>query len=283
MKTTHLVAILVSCAAVALLAADASAMYHPTMGRFMQRDPIGYADEMNLYEYVRSGPLSGSDPFGTKWWNPLTWFDEELSCCGTKKYDPEKACCADPEKSEVVSTCDPPEGFEVIGDVVAEENRPGASASEKVERQIGRSTGAMHVNVYYNKSEIRQGFFGGVTTDAKVGPDKGGWALKRVEKGALRWGSSAGLECRCATAEMIVDCVRSAPAPRSKDGVDDEFNSILNNCQQDVQHAIEGCCLRGYRAKPLPPNEWYYMTDEERRALEDIKARVQMDPANFFD
>jgi len=88
MKMTRLIAVLVGLAAVALFAADASAMYHPTMGRFMQRDPgpsagsptrIGaagpavgggfiprdqYADGMNLYQYVQSSPSSRLDPYG---------------------------------------------------------------------------------------------------------------------------------------------------------------------------------------------------------------------------
>jgi len=38
--------------------------YHPTLGRWMQRDPIGYADGMSLYEYVRSDPIGSLDPWG---------------------------------------------------------------------------------------------------------------------------------------------------------------------------------------------------------------------------
>jgi hypothetical protein len=43
---------------------NASAMYHARLGRFVQRDPIGYADGMNQYEYVRSRPTTHRDPFG---------------------------------------------------------------------------------------------------------------------------------------------------------------------------------------------------------------------------
>ncbi|WP_428940598.1 RHS repeat domain-containing protein [Fontivita pretiosa] len=39
-------------------------MLHPGLGRFMQRDPWKYADGMNLYQYVRSGPVRGLDPLG---------------------------------------------------------------------------------------------------------------------------------------------------------------------------------------------------------------------------
>jgi hypothetical protein len=93
MRTTRLIAVLVGLAAIAMVAADAKAYYHPGMGRFMSRDPgpggamrVGgggpaaaggfiprdptgsnqYADGMNLYQYVSSNPANYVDPMGTK-------------------------------------------------------------------------------------------------------------------------------------------------------------------------------------------------------------------------
>ena len=90
MKRMHLNAVLIGLAAI--VTADASAMYNPRMGVFMQRDPgpgagrpmrIGtggpavggsfagrdraaqYADGMDLYQYGRSNPITGVDPTGT--------------------------------------------------------------------------------------------------------------------------------------------------------------------------------------------------------------------------
>ena len=40
--------------------------YDPVLGKWMERDPIGYADGPNLYEYVTSNPTIGVDPFGLK-------------------------------------------------------------------------------------------------------------------------------------------------------------------------------------------------------------------------
>lgn len=40
--------------------------YHPGIGRFLQRDPAGLVDGMNLYQYVNSNPIGWIDPDGLK-------------------------------------------------------------------------------------------------------------------------------------------------------------------------------------------------------------------------
>jgi len=45
----------------------------PAVGRFLQRDRVGYGEGMNPYEYVRSWPTVLLDPYGLESWEPNTF------------------------------------------------------------------------------------------------------------------------------------------------------------------------------------------------------------------
>jgi RHS repeat-associated protein len=51
-------------------------MYSPLLGRFMQTDPIGYGDGMNMYAYVGNDPANFADPSGLGGCYTISWSNQ---------------------------------------------------------------------------------------------------------------------------------------------------------------------------------------------------------------
>jgi RHS repeat-associated protein len=76
--------------------------YHPTVGGWLQRDPIRYSDSMNLYESASSNPAAWLDPMGTECevgikfrlpnldikdgWTPMDEANRKFGTIGTAKF-----------------------------------------------------------------------------------------------------------------------------------------------------------------------------------------------------
>lgn len=76
--------------------------YHPTVGRFISEDPIGFrGQDENLYRYVQNNSVNLIDPSGLTWARPIKcWF--ATNKCGEKCYD---KCEDEGERADCVAWC----------------------------------------------------------------------------------------------------------------------------------------------------------------------------------
>ncbi len=66
-------------------------IYSPALGRFLQPDPIGYADSMNLYQYCGNNPTNFIDPWGAMLY-PVPFTE------GGRKLTPEEESALRPQR-----------------------------------------------------------------------------------------------------------------------------------------------------------------------------------------
>ena len=86
--------------------------YSPPLGRRAQRDPIGYQDGVNLYEYAVWAPVSAADPSGLLFGYHY-WACHQLAQNARRWYEAgEKEAKKAQKDLDKLNTCPPPTGWE---------------------------------------------------------------------------------------------------------------------------------------------------------------------------
>ncbi|NQU22746.1 MAG: hypothetical protein HQ567_15825 [Candidatus Nealsonbacteria bacterium] len=243
---------------VGTFAADASAYYHPTVGRFIQRDPVGYrAGDANLYRYVKNRVTNAVDPAGLD----ITFTDMLAPLPYNVPFD-----TAQPPWMPEMRPKPEPVFFIGIMPIDAEDDPRGCRDALLMETlQVLALIGYHHLDVWSTEhGMIREGMYGppgdhvDETDPRQPGEDDTALTRSYSSSRKLRWGKTCGKSCSQTTADDIADCLRSKPVPTNYGNNEPmEFGDPVNNCTTDVADAIAGCCLDGYSAarSSLPGRE----------------------------
>jgi RHS repeat-associated protein len=114
-------------------------VYSPGLGRFLQTDPVGYEDQMNLYAYVGNDPLNATDPSGM-YGRGDDWSDEDW-----KKFDAAQKTVA-AEMENTASTIRSAASDMRNGETVEVPGAEGASADDLDAMAANLEAGAAALN-----------------------------------------------------------------------------------------------------------------------------------------
>lgn len=232
MRKSLIVGVLLACATVLAIPVSAEArnrVYHPTLGRFLQRDPLGrsaatplardlsspeytkrdttdqYRDGMDLYQYARSNPLILKDAMG-------------LECGVTvRRIDIPKQDNSPLARGLGHTWLDYPGGsmgfwpkgdpdLTGLGTAESDMRSPDPHADDKADRE-------------WTTSRL-----------------SGWWILRFV----LTDGKAKGRDCRCAACDEIIDCMqeRGRYFERTR-----RWSALNFDCRTFVEAVANSCCL----------------------------------------
>lgn len=217
----------------------------PVISGWLQRYSVEMPSENNLYEYALSSPLTLTDPLGLIANVPIGLRPMSFLTLPFRPGLPSLPVQQRRDQRSTPGFLSKPrrldQDFYVCRRLVDVEG-------------IARKCGCQHTDIYGSVSgELYQGWYGPIPpgkipiplqdpkwkcvllsfSDTMILPYGNLWPR------TFQWGTKAGQPCEGATGSDIVNCLQAKPKRIGDPG-------ILENCQTDVQFAVQGCCLSGW-------------------------------------
>lgn len=248
-RSRMLAAVLVSLA-VLTAASPASAMYHPTLGKWATRDPVGQVHGRNLYEAVSANPINRTDPEGLR--DMILGNGVVIGSGRTASFSP------GPDTG--FPNPNTPENVQDMRRGVAEYNDT-PDIGVNVNRRPDHTWISYPPNPGYTDLGGEMGYPPGYANSIanKLYGQPSTWSARvdRVRSRKMQDGPAVGKTCDCVKVDDVYACFRAVRADPQWGSSPNKFDYDRHNCRDFVRDVLSRCCLIQPGEMTFDSDLWY--------------------------